>query len=255
MNAIAYIYVVASSSCSTGNSFAQQELVIRQYCNQHEITLLQVFHEDGCGVDIQGNAWTQVDDFLRKSRFKIDVLILNTLAQLGEDQTDISNKILFLREIYQVKVLCLDEQFVGRIVKIINGIKRLDVIKKQISELLLKYLITFKSKRVSFTIQGMADFCAMDSEFLLQPYETYQDLYDQSLLLKTFDLGRLGTDPDQYLSLLESTLRMLMSLYIIQSDYVILTAVIKPNDNAKLFAREFVVEFSDQFWTDFKAFV
>jgi hypothetical protein len=251
MNAIAYIN---TRDCSIFSEYNVQEKSILRYCSINGLQLVKIFHETGSGDVRQYDAWKALDNFLRKQKTQLGPLVVHSSKQLGNDLEEITDKLIFLREVYHIKVLCLDERFIAKVVEKINAIKQLDVIKKQLSELMLKYLITFRTRQVSFTVQSLCAYCNIDSA-LLQSNETGDALDLHRLDFKTIKLHSFWVDPDQYLSLFESTLRMLMSLSIIRSEYLIFSSVSHSSECEKPVHNEFFVQFSDQFWNEFEAFV
>jgi hypothetical protein len=180
LDAIAYINTGwTNPNCSVRSSYAVQEKCILSYCSKHQLQLVKIFHENGSIGQRQYAAWTALDDFLRRKKTPLDLLLVHSSGQLGNNIEEINSKLLFLKEVYQLRVLNLDDCFITKVVESINGSKRLHIVNKQICELLLRYLVTFRAKRMKFMAQDFFIYWGLDLDFMQQSDESTRDLYQQ----------------------------------------------------------------------------
>lgn len=269
MKAIAYIKSdLADQHDPLGSLFEKQKRSVAIYCDENDMELLEIFSEDENNPDTAEASWNDMEAYLYSQLGTIDVLIVNNLDHLGRSPQQLSDKLSYLTDQFKITVVCLTDQFVGAVANQINEFDDVVDLKKEISELLLMYLLTFKTKVVSFTVQELADFSSRDSAVFMQPFDTFQNPFNLDGLSSITESGAFHFDCNVYLSLLESSLHLLLSRRVLKSQtvvsatsgkwvsiggYTILSQLLKSDNEEEFFARAFTVTFSDEFWSALKA--
>jgi hypothetical protein len=268
MKAIAYIKSdQADQQDPFGSIFEKQKKSVAIYCQENDLELLQIFEEDEGSPDGGIASWKRMEGYLNSLNHSIDVLIVNSLDHLGYNPQVLSDKLGYLSTNFNISVICLNDQFIGDVVKEINDFEDVSTLKKEIAELLLLHLLTFRSKVVTFTVEELARFNSKDTNLFMQPCDTFQNPFNLEGLSNITEAGNFHFDCNVYLSLLESTLLLLLSRSMLRSQtvvsphsgkaimtkgYTILSEVLKSDNDEEFFAREFTVTFSDEFWADLK---
>ena len=159
------------------------------------------------------------------------------------------------------------EEFILTIMWEINEFRNVDSVRKEMTECLLRYLLVFRIKTVKFNIDGLANHSSMAPSHFLQPYDTTKTPFNVHAMFKYCGVVPKQINPDEYMSLIESTLRMMMSYQLVVAfpgilwndegsfkirKYPILSRFLKYDRDDGAFATTFSVEFSDHFWEDFR---
>lgn len=268
MKAIAYIKLDQSEQNNLIGSISQnQKNSVAIYCHENDLELLEIFEEDENSQDGGEACWNQMEGYLISQQQSIDILIVNSLEHLGYNPQVLSDKLHYLSTNFKITVVCLTDQFIGNVVKEINDFEDVATLKKEIAELLLLYLVTFRSKEVTFTVEELAKFSSKETSLFMQPCDTFQNPFNLDGLSTIIESENFHFDCNVYLSLLESTLLLLLSRSMLRSQtvisphagkaittkgYTILSEVLKSDNDEEFFAREFTVTFSNDFWSDLK---
>ncbi|MES2457862.1 MAG: hypothetical protein V4594_20050 [Bacteroidota bacterium] len=146
-------------------------------------------------------------------------------------------------------------EFVTLHIETIKGLKSADAKKKDLASSLFKYLLTFKSREVTFHVDQFSQHSGLEASFLNQPHDTHKNPSYAAPLMDMFGLGELLMDENKYQSLVESSLILLMTadlqLYSMRYFcYNILSSTNKLVKHDAFFASEFTIKFSDHFWSE-----
>jgi hypothetical protein len=268
MKAIAYIKSdQADPQDPYGSIFEKQKKSVVSYCHENDLELLEIFEEDQHSPDAGAASWNQMEGYLNSQYPQIDVLIVNSLDHLGYNPQVLSDKLSYLSTHFKITVVCLTDQFIGNVVNELNDFEDVATLKKEIAELLLLYLVTFRSQVVTFTVEELARFSSKETSLFMQPCDTFQNPFNLAGLSTVTESDNFHFDCNVYLSLLESTLLLLLSRSMLRSQtvvsphagkaivtkgYTILSELLKSDNDEEFFAREFTVTFSNDFWADLK---
>lgn len=161
------------------------------------------------------------------------------------------------------------QKFTQKISEAIQALNGIDEKKKLLALHLVQFLTPFNQKTIKFSVEDIVDFTSLDESFINQLHDTFENPKEseQIIALLTGLNSDNIIDGNQYLSLLESTLTILMARKLIWSSskdndqgsvlhldgYSVLSSMGKRVKNEDFFPSNFTVTFSDDFWVDLQS--
>lgn len=109
MKSIGYIRVSSIKQVNEGNSLFNQDKMIRDYCKNHNLDLIDIIKDEGVS-GLKKDRSGIVDILTRVKKEKIDLLIVYSLSRLGRKMKDVIEIIDFLNN-NNVRFISLKENF------------------------------------------------------------------------------------------------------------------------------------------------
>lgn len=143
---------------------------IVNYCIEYSVDLLEVFRDDQLAwgfITLEAHLFAQLE--------RVDVIIVNSFELLKEKHQHISDRLEIICHKYNLKIVCLYQNFIKKISNEINELSIRDEHKKQVAELAVKYLLPFRMQTITFKIKDLADFYGVDRKDFLEPFTPYEN--------------------------------------------------------------------------------
>ena len=251
-------------------SYQDQESSILNYCTENNIDLVRIFRDANELYDPL-DVLSQIVLYLSRDTYDTKFLVVNSFVDLKNGFDNFSNSVDFYWNYHRVKVICLYEKFVK---KIIDGVEEYPygVVQKQMSECIIRFLLSFKSKTVKFTVHDLYVFGTVELPAISQYLRNMEIPANLDILFDLWEKRYPGTDyRKEYLSLIDSILELFISYDLVFltdpefdcfgeskvrdviGGYKVLSSFVGPKEETEFLKKEFSIVFSDEFWNDFRS--
>lgn len=269
--AIAYVKSEILDNKNTElRSYQDQENSIRNYCTENNIDLVRIFR-DAKEVNDPMEVLSQIVLYLSKDIYGTKFLVVNSFVDLKNGFDRFSKSVDFYWNYHRVKVICLYEKFVK---KIIGGVKEYPagLVQRQMSECIIRFLLSFKSQTVTFTVHDLYMFGTVELPAITQHPRDLELPENLDILFDLWEKMHPGIDyREEYLILIDSIMRLYVSHDLVFfadpeydwfdeskvrdviGGYKVLSSFVRPKEETEFLEKEFSIVFSDEFWNDFQS--
>lgn len=270
--AIAYVKSEVLDQKNTQlRSYQAQENSIRNYCIENNLELVRVFRDADESVNPM-EVLAQIVLYLSKDMYGTDYLIVNSFTDLKNNFDRFSKAVTVYWDNHKVKVICLYEKFIE---KIISGIKKYPagLVQKQMSECIIRFLLSFKSRNITFTIHDLYVFGAIRLPAMKQQPPDPELPADLNILFELWE--EMNPDIDyrqEYLLLVDSIMKLYLSrdlmffnnpdyenytddlkLTEVTGQYKVLSSCVSSETETDFLEKSYSVVLSNAFWNDFQS--
>jgi len=105
--AIAYSRTATREVSVQSDAINHQEIAIIDYCKEHSIELIHLFHDVGSGMNFERVGWNNLKVYLKESGNEIDFLIVTGHDRISRDKVQALFKITDLEKKFDLSVLAL----------------------------------------------------------------------------------------------------------------------------------------------------
>lgn len=105
MKAIAYARYTAADQLNQISIHNPQEEIIRSYCAENNIELLEVFYDIGSGLNFQRPGWESLIAFLTEHRNEINFLVVSSSDRISRNNFDAQDMVMSVEYQFNIAVI------------------------------------------------------------------------------------------------------------------------------------------------------